>query len=359
VADAGCDSVRAAVEFKDLAHSSPRAETPLDRLLVTLINDERDLPFVYLMLQCAAVALMGVGMFFVPAERFWYVAPIYWAVWAFGVLDRFILMLHCTSHRTLFKKERAWMNQLIPWALGPFMGETPETYFAHHMGMHHPENNLADDLSSTMKYQRDSLADWLVYYGDFMLVGLARLIGYHARKRNPKLMLRAIVGELSFYAVSLGLCYVNWRASLVVFLIPLVVVRLLMMAGNWGQHAFVDARDPANPYKNSITCINSRYNRRAFNDGYHIHHHVKARTHWSDLPAEFRDNLETYAREDAIVFEGIDFFMVWAFLMLGRWNLLAKHFVRIPGAPVRTDAEVIEYLKSRVQRIAPAEGVTA
>jgi hypothetical protein len=136
-------------------------------------------------------------------------------------------------------------------------------------------------------------------------------------------------------------------------------VRLLMMAGNWGQHAFVDASDPANAYKNSITCINSRYNRRAFNDGYHIYHHVKARAHWTELPAEFRDNLATYAREDAIVFEGIDFFMVWAYLMLGMWKTLAKHFVRIPGAPERTEAEVIAFLKSRVQAIAPVEGVAA
>ncbi|MFO0645109.1 MAG: fatty acid desaturase [Polyangiales bacterium] len=339
------------MEFKDIAHSSPRVETTLDRVLATLINDERDLPFVYLILQCLAVALLGVGLFFVPAQYFWYAAPIYWVIVAFGVLDRFILMLHCTSHRTLFKKERAWMNQIIPWVIGPFMGESPETYFAHHMGMHHPENNLPEDLSSTMKYQRDSLADWLTYYVDFLLFGLARLVGYHKRKHNPKLLLRTIVGEGSFLLVAGGLCLLNWRASMAVFLIPLVIVRFLMMAGNWGQHAFVDAADPGNAYKNSITCINSRYNRRAFNDGYHIHHHVKARTHWTELPAEFRDNLETYAREDAIVFEGIDFFMVWAYLMLGQWKTLAKHFVHIPGAPERDEAAVIAFLKSRVQRI--------
>lgn len=347
------------MEFKDLEHSSPRVETTLDRILATLINDERDLPFVYLILQCLAVALMGIGLFFVPAQHFWYAAPIYWVIVAFGVLDRFILMLHCTSHRTLFKKERAWMNQIIPWVIGPFMGESPETYFAHHMGMHHPENNLPEDLSSTMKYQRDSLVGWLTYYVDFLFFGLARLVGYHKRKHNPKLFLRTILGEGSFLLVAGALCMVNWRASMAVFLIPLVIVRFLMMAGNWGQHAFVDAADPGNPYKNSITCINSRYNRRAFNDGYHIHHHVKARTHWTELPAEFRDNLETYAREDAIVFEGIDFFMVWAYLMLGQWKTLAKHFVRIPGAPERDEAAVIAFLKSRVQRIDVSNYVAA
>ena len=347
------------MEITDLAHSHPQVTSALDRRLASLINDPRDQPFVYLMIQCGLVALVGLGLFALPGAWVWYAAPLYWALWAFGVLDRFILMLHCTSHRTLFTRDRAWMNQLIPWAIGPFFGETPETYFAHHMGMHHPENNLPEDLSSTMKYQRDSLVGWLTYYVDFLFFGLARLVGYHKRKHNPKLFLRTILGEGSFLLVAGALCMVNWRASMAVFLIPLVIVRFLMMAGNWGQHAFVDAADPGNPYKNSITCINSRYNRRAFNDGYHIHHHVKARTHWTELPAEFRDNLETYAREDAIVFEGIDFFMVWAYLMLGQWKTLAKHFVRIPGAPERDEAAVIAFLQSRVAPIAPSGSAVA
>ena len=45
-------------------------------------------------------------------------APAYWALWALGVLDRFILMLHCTSHRPLFAREHKWMNELIPRAIG-------------------------------------------------------------------------------------------------------------------------------------------------------------------------------------------------------------------------------------------------
>lgn len=342
------------MENTDLAHSSPALKTALDRRLATVINDPRDVTFLYLMMQCGAVALLGLGLFFLPARYFWYAAPAYWALWALGVLDRFILMLHCTSHRPLFDRDHKWMNQIIPWALGPFFGETPETYFAHHMGMHHPENNLVDDLSSTMRFRRDSVGGWLSYYVDFLFLGLPRLAGYHRRKHNPKLFARTVIGELSFYALAAGLAAINWRASLVVFVVPLVVVRTLMMAGNWAQHAFVDASDPANPFKNSITCINSRYNRRCFNDGYHIYHHVKARAHWSEMPAEFVENIEKYGREDAVVFEGIDFFQVWVYLMLGQWGTLAKRFVRLPGAPARDDAAVIAFLKTRVQPIGAA-----
>ncbi len=339
------------MENTDLAHSEPRTESALDRRIAAMLNDPRDVPFVYLMVQCAAVALVGLALFAIPDARVWYAAPLYWALWALGVLDRFILMLHCTSHRPLFAREHRRLNLVIPWLLGPFFGETPETYFAHHMGMHHPENNLHDDLSSTMRYRRDSALHWLAYHLDFLALGLVRLAGYHRRKGNAKLLARTVLGELSFYALAAGALWLNWRAALVVFVAPVVVVRTLMMAGNWAQHAFIDASDPANAYKNSITCINTRYNRRCFNDGYHIHHHVKARAHWTELPREFVDNLHTYGREDAIVFRGIDFFQVWLLLMLGRWRTLARHFVQLPGAPARDEEAVVAFLRARTAPI--------
>ncbi len=323
----------------------------LDRRLSALINDPRDLPFLHLMGGCLALCAVGVGLFFVPAPYFWWAAGGYLVVWGLGFLDRFILMLHCTSHRILFRREHAWMNQIIPWAIGPFFGETPDTYFVHHMGMHHPENNLEEDRSTTMPYRRSSFLHWLHYYLSFLSTGLASLAVYHFRKGNTQLFRRLLIGEISFWLVTAGLAFVNWQATLVVLVAPVVFVRTLMMAGNWGQHAFVDARDPGNAFLNSITCINTRYNRRCFNDGYHIHHHVKPRCHWTELPVEFEENREEYGREDAIVFDGLDFFQVWFLLMIGAWGTLARHFVQLPGAPVRTRDEVISFLKSRVEPI--------
>jgi len=144
-----------------------------------------------------------------------------------------------------------------------------------------------------------------------------------------------------------GLSYFNWRATLVVYVIPFVAVRFLMMAGNWGQHAFIDPARPENCYVNAITCVNTRYNRRCFNDGYHIGHHLKANRHWTEMPGEFEANIATYAKERAIVFEGIDFFIVWLFLMLGRFDWLAKHYVSLDGKK-RDEGEIIALLKSRL-----------
>ena len=49
------------------------------------------------------------------------------------------------------------------------------------------------------------------------------------------------------------------------------------------------------------------------------------------------------------VFEGIDFFMVWFFLMLKRYDILAKHYVQL-GDRKRSKEEIIDLLKSRTRR---------
>ena len=173
---------------------------------------------------------------------------------------------------------------------------------------------------------------------------------YQLRKNRPKVWRRMVVGELGFFAAMAALLWFHWAATVVVFLVPFFMVRLLMMCGNWGQHAFIDAADPGNDYKSSITCINTRYNRRAFNDGYHIGHHVMATRHWTEMPQDFLDQRDIYARENAVVFEGIDFFQVWAFLMLKRYDWLANHFVELRDEP-RTKDEIIALLQERTKRI--------
>ena len=319
--------------------------------LARFVNDPRDVPFVVLMVTASLVVLPFAAALFVPGVFRWWLGALYLVVNFAVFLDRFILMLHNTSHRVLFNKKWRFMNPYIPWVLGPFFGETPETYFAHHLGMHHPENNLADDLSSTMPYRRDHALDFLRYYSRFMLRGLFDLSQYLGRKKYGKLRVRMLVGELGFMAAVTALMFVNWRATLIVFVVPVIVVRFLMMAGNWGQHAFVCASAPESAFKNSITVLAERYNRRCFNDGYHIGHHVKANRHWTEMPADFEANKAEYAREGAVVFEGIDFFGVWACLMLRRYRSLARHYVALDGVKPNDD-EIIALLRDRTRPIA-------
>ena len=188
---------------------------------------------------------------------------------------------------------------MIPWALCPFMGQSPDTYFSHHIGMHHAENNLEHDNSSTMPYQRDSFIDFMKYYLRFLSIGIFELVQYFRFRKKPQFVKKALTGEITFIMVCLILAYFNWQTTLLVFVAPLVLVRFLMMSGNWAQHAFIDPDSPANNYLNSITCINVAYNRRCFNDGYHIGHHLRPRLHWTEMPRDFLKNQDQYAKKQS------------------------------------------------------------
>jgi fatty acid desaturase len=157
-------------------------------------------------------------------------------------------------------------------------------------------------------------------------------------------------GEYFSYAFLSVLSFVNFRATLFVFLLPYVIIRFAMMSGNWAQHAFIAPECPENSYTNSITCVNAIYNRLCFNDGYHIGHHLKPAMHYTEYPEEFMRNQDKYIEQGAIVFEEVDFFIIWFFLMCKRYDWLAHYYVNM-GNKYKNDEEVIAFLKSRTKKI--------
>lgn len=135
-----------------------------------------------------------------------------------------------------------------------------------------------------------------------------------------------------------------------VFILPLILSRIVMMMGNWAQHSFVDVEDPSNDYKNSITCINAKYNHKCWNDGYHISHHIKPAMHWTLHPEHLQDNLDEYAANKALVFEGVDFLFVWKNLMAKNYTVLEEHLVNVNGM-FDSSEEAIELMKRRTAKI--------
>ncbi len=320
----------------------------IDRFFLKLINDERDLPFIYLCLKITFLVVPAAVFLFVNKHIHWAFYVLYLVINLAVFLGPFVLMLHNTSHRKFFKKEYGFLNNFIPWFLGLFYGQTPETYFYHHVGMHHAENNMEDDLSSTMKYRRDSLRGFLHYLFTFYFFGIFQLSYYFKKKDQVKFLWRVLRGETFFIILTIALAFYNFTAALFILILPFIFIRFAMMAGNWAQHAFIDRDEPDNLYKSSITCINTGYNKRCFNDGYHIGHHLKPSMHWTDMPGNFLQNLDKYENNDVVIFEGVDYFQIWFLLMIKNYKFLAKKFVSV-SQNLRSEQEIIDFLKSRTR----------
>ncbi len=331
----------------DPEHVPLKDPSALDRAFLRLIRDPRDLPFVHLTLRVTlAIIPLGVLLYmpFVTGWWWWACALVYLFINNITFKGPFGLMMHCTTHRPFFK--RPWMNHYIPWVLAPFFGQSPQTYHAHHVGMHHVENNLEPDESSTMPYQRDSGRAFLRYFLTFFFTGIYTLSMYLFRRKRHKLVVRVVRGELLFIVFCVLMALVDLPATLVVFILPFIFFRLVAMAGNWVQHAFICPQQPGNHFRNSITCINVKFNHRCWNDGYHISHHIDPTMHWTDHPVYFREHLDDFARERAVVFSGLNYMDIFILLLRDRYDVLARHFVNVGGVH-ENERAVAAFLRAR------------
>lgn len=313
--------------------------------------DPRDEVFVRLTLVAIAraVALMvalGVALHFTRVPPL-LVGAVYLAVWGWSV-PPVVLMLHNTMHRAFIRSPR-WLNRAQGLAMTLFMG-IPSAYPEHHLGMHHAEDNMLDDLSSTIRYRRDSFLHFLAYFFRFLFFSHVELALYLRRRGRRRMMRRMLVGELGQLCLIAAVCWASPWFGLFALVLPTIIIRFMMMAGNWGQHAFINTGRSNNGLANAITCVNSAYNRRCFNDGYHIGHHLKASRHWTEMPKDFVDNHAAYVAAGAIVFERVDFFAVSLLLWTGQWRALARRYVRLDGV-ARSDDEIVAMLRARVQPV--------
>ncbi|KAK4663888.1 uncharacterized protein QC763_501910 [Podospora pseudopauciseta] len=271
------------------------------------------------------------------------------AIWLFynftylhGVLH-FLMQAWYTGSYTLMRHQHIHQNGVLtkdsslvrlfdmyfPYVTDPLMGHTWNSYYYHHVKHHHVEGNGPDDLSSTLRYQRDDLFHFLHYLGRFFFFVWLDLPLYFFRKGQTVNGARILFWELFNYFSLFILYQLHSKATTFVFLLPLLLMRLGLMVGNWGQHAFVDPDEPDSDFRSSITLIDVASNRYCFNDGYHTSHHLNPRRHWREHPIAFLQQKRKYAEEKALVFHNIDYLMITVKLLQKDYDHLARCLVPI------------------------------
>jgi hypothetical protein len=281
----------------------------------------------------------------------------------------FTLMKHQHIHMNGVLAPKFWLfDNLFPYLLDPMHGHTWNSYFYHHIKHHHVEGNGGEDLSTTMYYDRDSIPDFLTYVGRFVFFIWLELPLYFWRKGQFKYAARCAFWEIGNYvAIYMLYNYVNARATTFVFILPLTVMRLGLMVGNWGQHALVDPADPDSDYLSSITLIDvpvsaassfpsklaltiEKSNRFSYNDGYHTSHHLNPRRHWRDHPVAFLKQKDRYAKENALVFRNVDYIFITVNLLRKNYDYLAKCLIPIGDQVKLTHEERVEMLRRRTRK---------
>ncbi len=220
--------MKALTTITDPVYTPKEKYNGYDKFWLRYINDPRDLPFIYLLTAIHILVIPVAILLYTPLLEGWYWWLIYIPYFYVSQMyfkGRFGLMLHCISHRKLFKKEYTWIYHWIIWGVCPLFGHTPETYFVHHMGMHHVENNMQDDASSTLPYRRDSVRGFVSYVTRFLLLGFRDTFMYLFTKKRKKFYLRLTYGEMSFYLILYCHVFCQLLGHLTGFLLFLLYLR--------------------------------------------------------------------------------------------------------------------------------------
>jgi hypothetical protein len=221
----------------------------------TIVRHETDVVFLSHLLIISATILPSAAYLFTSFTYLHAVLHLVFTVWFAG---SFTLLLHNHIHNNgvLVKGGwPGWVDWCFPYVLEPLMGHTWDSYYYHHVKHHHVEGNGPDDLSSTLRYQRDSLKDFLLYEARFLALLWAELPLYFASRGKWALAARSFVSEMLSLGFMVSMAKWQFRPALFVLILPFCVLRLGLMVGNWGQHALVDEVDPGSDYRSSITLI--------------------------------------------------------------------------------------------------------
>ncbi|KAF2034313.1 fatty acid desaturas-like protein [Setomelanomma holmii] len=327
---------------------------PYTRWARTVVRNETDVVIItHLLLYTCTTLPSAIYLFY--NFRWWH--AILHGLMQGWYAGAYTLLRHQHIHvRGVLSKKYALIDELFPYVLDPLMGHTWNSYYFHHVKHHHVEGNGPNDLSSTVRYQRDDVWDFAKYVGRFYFLIWFDLPRYFLRTKKPVLALKAASCELGNYAVLFLLAkYVNTRATIFVLLVPLAIMRLALMTGNWGQHALVDELEPDSDFRSSITLIDVPSNRYCYNDGYHTSHHLNPLRHWRDHPIAFLSQKKQYADEHALVFYNIDYMMLTINLLRKNYDHIARCLVPIGEQMRLTHEERVAMLKRKTRKFTEEE----
>ena len=143
----------------------------LDKYILKFLNDERDIvtAWTFINLIILTLPLISINLYF-SSDLPRICAPLTFFFNTLTFTDRFILGLHYSSHRPIWKGRASFMNYIPSIFIAPFFGLPSGSYWTHHILMHHRHNNeVGGDLSSTEPYQRDNFWHFMHYWLRFLI----------------------------------------------------------------------------------------------------------------------------------------------------------------------------------------------
>jgi len=214
----------------------------------------------------------------------WRLGHVHPALYAATLFMFFTSAVISHNHNHLGVWRSKALNLVTSYWIAIFYGHPAIAWVPTHNQIHHKLNNKPGDSSRSPKwFEGNHLAALLVYP---TLTNLEQTKDINVflkdlwRRDRP-----AFYAAASEYAVFFGamaaLLLLDWRKTLLFFVIPQQVALFSIQAINYLQHIETDAYSDWNHSRNFVS---RSLNALLFNNGYHTVHHLKPGVHWSELP---------------------------------------------------------------------------
>ena len=109
--------------------------------------------------------------------------------------------------------------------------------------------------------------------------------------------------------------------------LPFLILSFFLMFGNWSQHIFIDPKRHRSNYGLSYNVIDSEYNSEAWNDGYHLLHHLDGGTRWYDLPKAFLNKYNDLKENRSLTFKKLNFFLIGLNVFTKNYKVLYDNYL--------------------------------
>ncbi|MEH6583347.1 MAG: fatty acid desaturase [Halioglobus sp.] len=200
----------------------------------------------------------------------------YWLLLAFPKLQICAWNHHHQHTRTFHSTA---LNRLLEFFYALHTGVTTNLWLLHHVLGHH--HNYLDQTQDESRWKRDSGEQMGEWEYTFKVAMTAYYRGYQVGKRHPRAQREFLVYSVLTFSIVAALTWFNPVASLLLFVLPMIVGLVLTSWVTYDHHAGLDSD---NVFAASYSNVGRVYNLLTGNLGYHAAHHYKQGVHWSKLP---------------------------------------------------------------------------
>lgn len=324
-----------------------------------IYGEEKFSDFFFTSLLIVVNAVVGLGIMF-----YWQLTTRglpYWLIFAYycswvGMGGRVMGAAYALAHREGHKKNmynttiRKSVGNFFENWLGLFYGIVPASFTTSHISIHHQLNGGIGDTFYQWDLNRNSFGDFMLYLTRIFLhmTGYSSCMYYLANNKESHYKtlsnggIKYMAGAAIVLAITRSPSFLFW-----IYFQPLLCMTYFLALINFGFHGFIAFDSKQNPLQTvNATCIiegDDDY----WGEDDHMAHHYNPSIYFRDLPAHQQTKVDQFKKERASVFKGLSIVELSIFILIGKWDLLADHYVDYTGKMERKEIEKMLKVRAR------------